>query len=162
MGISLNKNDAFTITNDLGNTKFSLLSKMPHIIHEITGNVSVPTFSLTVGQQTLSRIDTLVTLANTYISSDNANNFIFPLIKISGGSADTGGKVLPALGSTVIRRITEQSTGSLLGTSILDCVEEQGNLNFICTNNFDRGVSGFAIGDESVTISYRVYYGRFN
>ena len=162
MGISLNKNNAFTITDDLGNTKFSLSSKMPHIIHEITGNISVPTFSLTIGQQTLSRVDTLVTLANTYISSDNANNFIFPLIKISGGSADTGGKVLPALGSTVLRRITEQSTGSLLGTSILDCIEEQGNLNFICTNKFDRGVSGFAIGDDTITISYRVYYGRFN
>ena len=39
MGISLNKNNAFTITDDLGNTKFSLNSKMPHIIHEITGNV---------------------------------------------------------------------------------------------------------------------------
>jgi hypothetical protein len=162
MGISLNKNNAFTITDDLGNTKFSLNSKMPHIIHEITGNVVIPTLSLTVGQQTLSRIDTLVTLANTYISSDNANNFIFPLIKISGGIADTGSKILPSLGSTVLRRITEQSTGTLLGTSILDCIEDQGSLNFICTNNFDRGTSGFAIGDDAVTISYRVYYGRFN
>ena len=75
MGISLNKNNAFTITDDLGNTKFSLNSKMPHIIHEITGNVSIPTMSLTVGQQTLERIDDVITLANTYISTDNANNF---------------------------------------------------------------------------------------
>jgi hypothetical protein len=162
MGISLNKNNDFIITDDLGNTKFSLNSKMPHIIYEITGNVTVPTLSLTIGQQTLSRIDNLVTLANTYISSDNANNFIFPLLKISGGAADSGGKVLPALGSTVLRRVTEQSTGSLLGTSVLDCVVNQENLNLICTNNFDRGVSGFAIGDDSVTISYRIYYGRFN
>ena len=162
MGISLNKNNAFTITDDLGNTKFSLNSKMPHIIHEVTGNVSIPTMSLTVGQQTLERIDDVITLANTYISTDNANNFIFPLIKISGGIADTGSKVLPSLGSTVLRRITEQSTGTLLGTSILDCVEDQGSLNFICTNNFDRGTSGFAIGDDAISISYRVYYGRFN
>ena len=162
MGISLNKNNYFTITDNLGNTKFSLNSKMPHIIHEITGNVSIPTMSLTIGQQTLERIDDVVTLANTYISTDNANIFIFPLIKISGGIADTGGKVLPSLGSTVLRRITEQSTGTLLGSSILDCIQENGILKFICTNSFDRQTSGFAIGDEVITISYRVYYGRFN
>ena len=162
MGISLNKNSAFTITDNLGSTKFSLNIKSLPETSVDTGNVIIPTLSLTVGQQTLSRIDTLVTLANTYISSDNANNFIFPLIKISGGIADTGSKVLPSLGSTVLRRIIEQSTGTLLGTSILDCVEDQGSLNFICTNNFDRGTSGFAIGDDGITISYRVYYGRFN
>ena len=45
---------------------------------------------------------------------------------------------------------------------MLDCIQDQGSLKFICTNNFDRGTSGFAIGDDAVTISYRVYYGRFN
>jgi hypothetical protein len=162
MGISLNKNSAFTITDNLGNTKFSLNSKMPHIIHEVTGNVSIPTMSLTIGQQTLERIDEVVTLANTYISADNANNFIFPLIKISGGIADTGGKVLPALGSTVLRTIREQSTNIILGNSVLDCIQENGILKFICTNSFDRQTSGFDIGDDAITISYRVYYGRFN
>jgi hypothetical protein len=162
MGISLNKNNAFTITDSLGNTKFSLNSKMPHIIYEVTGNVGIPAMSLLVGQQTLSRVDTLVTLANTYISSDNANNFIFPLIKISGGVADTNGKVLPALGSTVLRVIKDQTTNSILGTSVLDCIQDQGSLKLICTNNFDRGTSGFAVGDDAVSISYRVYYGRFN
>ena len=162
MGISLNKNNAFTITDNLGNTKFSLNSKMPHIIHEITGNVSIPTMSLTIGQQTLERIDDVITLANTYISTDNANNFIFPLIKISGGIADTGGKVLPALGSTILRTIREQSTNIILGNSVLDCIQENGILKFICTNSFDRQTSGFSIGDDVITISYRVYYGRFN
>lgn len=162
MGISLNKNNAFTITDSLGNTKFSLNSKMPHIIHEVTGIIAVPGLSLSVGQQTLSRVDNLVTLADTYISTDNANNFIFPLIKISGGVSDTGGKVLPALGSTVLRTIKDQTTNSILGTSVLDCIQEQGSLKLICTNNFDRGTSGFAIGDDGITISYRVYYGRFN
>jgi hypothetical protein len=162
MGLSLNKNNAFTITDSLGNTKFSLNSKMPHIIHEVTGNVGIPALSLSVGQQILTRIDTLVTLADTYISTDNANNFIFPLIKITGGVSDTGGKVLPALGSTVLRTIKDQATNSVLGTSVLDCIQDQGSLKFICTHNFDRGNSGFAIGDDAVTISYRVYYGRFN
>ena len=40
-----------------------------------------------------------------------------------------------------------------MGTSILDCIEDQGSLNFICTNNFDRGTSGFAIGDDAISIS---------
>ena len=162
MGISFNKNNAFTITDSDQNIKFSLNSKMPHIIHEVTGNVAVPGMSLLVGQQTLSRVDTLVTLANTYISADNANNFIFPLLKISGGVADTGGKVLPALGSTMLRVIKDQTTNSILGTSVLDCIQDQGSLKLICTNNFDRGTSGFAVGDDGITISYRVYYGRFN
>jgi len=162
MGISLNKNNAFTITDSLGNTKFSLNSKMPHILYEITGNMPIPALSLTVGQQTLTRVDTLVILADTYISTDNANNFIFPLIKIAGGVSDTGGKVLPALGSTVLRKIKDQTTNSILGTSVLDCIQDQGTLKFICTHNFDRGTSGFAIGDDGITISYRVYYGRFN
>jgi len=162
MGISLNKNNAFTITDSLGNTKFSLNSKMPHILYEITGNMPIPALSLTVGQQTLTRVDTLVTLADTYISTDNANNFIFPLIKIAGGVSDTDGKVLPALGSTVLRKIKDQTTNSILGTSVLDCIQDQGTLKFICTHNFDRGTSGFAIGDDGITISYRVYYGRFN
>jgi len=162
MGISLNKNNAFTITDSLGNTKFSLNSKMPHILYEITGNMPIPALSLTVGQQTLTRVDTLVILADTYISTDNANNFIFPLIKIAGGVSDTDGKVLPALGSTVLRKIKDQTTNSILGTSVLDCIQDQGTLKFICTHNFDRGTSGFAIGDDGITISYRVYYGRFN
>jgi len=162
MGISLNKNSAFTITDNLGSTKFSLNSKMPHILHEVTGNVVIPGLSLAIGQQTLTRVDTLVTLADTYISTDNSNNFIFPLIKITGGVADTGGKVLPALGSTVLRIIKDQATNSVLGTSVLDCIQDQGSLKLICTNNFDRGTSGFAIGDVGITISYRVYYGRFN
>ena len=92
----------------------------------------------------------------------NSNNFIFPLIKITGGVGDTGGKVLPALGSTVLRIIKDQATNSVLGTSVLDCIQDEGRLKLICTNNFDRGTSGFAIGDDAVTISYRVYYGRFN
>jgi hypothetical protein len=162
MGISFNKNNAFTITDNLGNTKFSLDSKMPHILQEITGNITVPLMGLTVGQQTLSRINILDTLVDTNVTTDTANNFIFPLLKITGGISDTGGKVLPALGSTILRIIKEQSTNSVLGSSILDCIQDQGTIRFICTNNFDRGTSGFAIGDDIVTITYRVYYGRFN
>ena len=162
MGISFNKNNVFTITDNLGNTKFSLDSKMPHILQEITGSITVPLMGLTVGQQTLSRIDILDTLVDTNVTTDTANNFIFPLLKITGGISDTGGKVLPALGSTILRIIKEQSTNSVLGSSILDCIQDQGTIRFICTNNFDRGTSGFAIGDDIVTITYRVYYGRFN
>jgi hypothetical protein len=162
MGISFNKNNVFTITDNLGNTKFSLDSKMPHILQEITGSITVPLMGLTVGQQTLSRIDILDTLVDTNVTTDTANNFIFPLIKITGGVSDTGGKVLPSLGSTILRIVKEESTNSVLGSSILDCIQDQGTIRFICTNNFDRGTSGFAIGDDIVTITYRVYYGRFN
>jgi hypothetical protein len=66
------------------------------------------------------------------------------------------------LGSTILRIVKEESTNSVLGSSILDCIQDQGTIRFICTNNFDRGTSGFAIGDDIVTITYRVYYGRFN
>ena len=105
MGISLNKNSAFTITDNLGSTKFSLNSKMPHIIHESTGNVAVPGLSLSIGQQTLTRVDTLVTLADTYISTDNSNNFIFPFISIKCSGHQTS---LSSLIRAKVKRITQK------------------------------------------------------
>ena len=43
MGISLTKTDPFTIKDGKGNTRFSLNGRMPHIIHNLSGNVTIPT-----------------------------------------------------------------------------------------------------------------------
>ena len=165
MGISLNQNNAFTVTDIYGNTKFSLDKKFPHIIHTFSGTVSVPkiyapdvSYSTTV----IDRIDTVTILSNAYISSAIEDSFILPFFKITGGVSDTDNKIVSGAGSTIVRKIYQPSTREFLGSSIVDIIQEEGLLKMVCNQQLDKTGSLNVDGDVEVSISYKIYYGRFN
>lgn len=164
MGIVLDKNNAFTITDNNGNTKFALDKQMPHMLHDISGTVVIPKI-YAVGVDTtttiINRTDELVILSNSYISSNIQDNFILPFFKITGGAADTDNKVISGIGSVIVRKIYQPSTKEFLGSSILNILIEDNNLKLICNQHIDK--TGFVSieGDTDVSISYRIYYGRF-
>jgi len=164
MGISLTKTDPFTIKDDKGNTRFSLNGRMPHIIHALSGNVVIPT--VLVNQYTeediINRTDVLAIVANTFISSDSANNFILPLVNITGGLANTNSKIMPAIGSTLLRKIQGEFSSDFLGGTILDFIADNGNLKIVCNQFFNRSGNPTVLGDDIISISYKIYYGRFN
>ena len=100
-------------------------------------------------------------LSNTYIASNIQDSIIIPFFKISGGYADTNSLIVNGTGSVVLRKIVQATTSELLGTSILNIIQENGELKLVCNQQLDR--SGFANynGDDEIYISYRIYYGRF-
>ncbi len=160
----LNPN-AFTITDAYGNIKFSLDKRFSHIIHEFSGTVSVPkiyapdvNYSTTV----IDRADTVITLSNTYISSALEDSFILPFFKITGGVSDTDNKIVSGAGSTIVRKIYQPTTREFLGSSIVDIIQEDGLLKMICNQQLDKTGSLNVDGDVEVSISYKIYYGRFN
>lgn len=172
MGISLN-NNSFTITNAVGDVKFSLDNKMPHIIHSITGNISIPKIYAAGNFSTtkIDRTDELVILANTFIGINNDEHFIMPFYTINGGVADSNGYVMCGHGSTQVRKIesTDSSTREFLGSSILNVVAENGTLKLTCDHHIDRtsgptGILEYNVyeGDVDVSVGYRIYYGRLN
>ena len=165
MGISLNTSNAFTITDSLGNTKFSLDYRMPHIIHNISSTyIEIPKMfkpGVNSDTQNIDRVDEIAVLANTHITSNLQDSMILPFFKISGGYADTNSKIVSGTGSVVLRRIVQATSRELLGTSILNIVQENDQLKLVCNQQLDR--SGFANynGDDEIYISYRIYYVRF-
>jgi hypothetical protein len=164
MGISLNQNDSFTIKDSAGNIKFSLDRRMPHMIHDITGTVTVPliyTPEVDYNTQVIERTDELVVLANTYITNNVEDSFILPFYSITGGFADTGGKITPGSPSILIRKILQPTTKDFLGSTILEIIQENNLLKLVSRNNIDKTGFKNIDGDVSVTVSYRIYYGRF-
>lgn len=164
MGISLYPNNAFTITDKFGNTKFSLDKRMPHIISEFSGTASIPKIykdGVDYNTIVINRVDDIVTLSDTYISSNYEDSLILPFYKITGGVSDTNNKIVSGIGSTIVRKIFQPSTKEFLGSSILDIVQENGSLKIVCNQSLDK--SGFSNidGDIEVSISYKIYYGRF-
>lgn len=164
MGISFNKNDAFTIKNFSGETKFSLSKRMPHIIHDISGTASIPIvldIYSTSRNVVVNRVDEIAILANTKLSINKEDSFIMPYYKIDAGEAYTSNLVISGAGSILLRKLTQPSSGEFLGCSILNIVQEQGNLKIVCNQHIDRSGYDSIAGDVAINISYRVYYGRF-
>lgn len=164
MGISFNKNDVFTVKNAAGETKFSLNKQMPHIIHEFYGTASIPTVlnpSITSRYAIVNRIDEVANLTNVNLSINKEDSFIMPFYKIDAGEAFTSNLIMSGAGSVLVRRLTQPTSGEYLGASILNIVQDQGNLKIVCNQHIDK--SGYATisGDVAITLSYRVYYGRF-
>lgn len=164
MGISLNKNNAFTITDSFGNIKFSLDKRLPHIIGEFSGTASIPKIykdGVDFNTIVINRVDDVAIISNTYVSSNYEDSLILPFYKITGGVADTDNKIINGVGSTIVRKIFQPSTREFLGSSILDIVQDNGILKIVCNQSLDK--SGFSNidGDTDVSISYKIYYGRF-
>lgn len=164
MGISFNPNNAFTITDRFGNTKFSLDKRMPHIFAEFSGIVSVPKIyksGVDINTIVINRTDDVVTLSNSYVSINYEDSLILPFYKITGGVSDTNNKIVSGAGSTIVRKIFQPSTREFLGSSILDIVQENGILKMVCNQSLDKAGFSNINGDVDVSISYKIYYGRF-
>ena len=154
MGLILEK-DNFQFTNEKGESKFSLDKKVPHIVQVLEGTAEVPLIS-TEPARHIDRSD-ILGITNNLISINNEKDLIIPFYTITGGCADTGGKTMCGIGSTVIRKITENR--KQVGSSILRVITDNGILKILCDQLLDS--NGVYEGDVPVTIEYKIYYGRF-
>lgn len=169
MGI-LFQSDRFEITDASKNIKFSTTRKMPHLLYEATGTYTVPLVK-TGGFSYVEREDDQKILTNSNINTNDP--FTIGFFKITGGPADTGDKVATGGGSILLRVLRRKNTAEFLGSSILNIKVGQGQLLLSVSQNLDRrenvvGVSNIltirdedVLGDDVITVSYRVYYGRF-
>lgn len=159
MGISLNSG-AFNITDSSGALKFALDKRMPHIIYNTPGVISVPKIlSVNPTARYVDRTDEFILINNSLINTNDY--FLMPFYKINGGPADTGSYVIAGAGSTVVREIIQPSTGLYLGASVITTVVEPGILKIVCKHSFDKQDYTNITGDEIINIAYRIYYGRF-
>lgn len=169
MGILL-QSDKFEITDASKNIKFSTARKMPHLLYEATGTFDIP--KILDGQSYIERFDEKIIITNSNINTNDP--FIMGFYKITGGVADTGDKVSTGGGSIILRLLRKRNTGEFLGSSILDIKVESGQLKLSISQNLDKRQFGGAsigltydlsdaevLGDDVVSVSYRVYYGRF-
>jgi hypothetical protein len=159
MGISL-QSGAFNITDSSGALKFSLDKRMPHIIYNTPGVISVPKIlSVDPNAKYVDRTDEFILINNSLINTNDY--FIMPFYKINGGPADTGSLVIAGAGSTILREIIQPSTGEYLGASILTTIVEPGILKIVVKHSFDKQNYTNITGDDIINIAYRIYYGRF-
>ena len=159
MGISL-QSGAFNITDNSGALKFALDKRMPHIIYNTPGVISVPkVLAEDPAAKYVDRTDEFILINNSLINTNDY--FVMPFYKINGGPADTGNLVISGEGSTIVRDIIQPSTGIFLGTTVITTIVETRILKIVCKHSFDRqGYTNIA-GDEIINLSYRIYYGRF-
>lgn len=150
-----------TFKNTKGETKFSLEKRFPHILYNISGLYGLDlVLKDNPRADFVERTDETILISNPLIN--NENYFLLPFFKINGGLADTGSKVIPAIGSTLLREIRQPSSEILLGTTILTPIVEPGVLKLQVKHSFNRQGYTNIIGDDVVNISYRIYYGRFS
>lgn len=171
MGIVF-QSDKFEIRDAARQLKFSTTRKMPHLLYSTTGTYTVPI--VRNGQSYVERVDEKIVLTNSNININDP--FTMGFYEISGGVGDTNGKIGVGGGSIILRLLRRNSTGEFLGSSILDIKVESGVLKLAVSQNLDRRQYGGGtfgnpysadireqdvLGDDAVSISYRIFYGRF-
>lgn len=159
MGIDLRSTN-FTIKDGSGNTKFSTERRIPHLLYNIPGVISVPTIlGPNPSAVTVERTDEFILINNNNITTNDY--FVLPFFRINGGPAESGNNVLTGGGSVLLRIIRQPSTGLYLGSTILNTVVENGTLKLVCKQNLDKTGYTNIEGDDIINVAYRVYYGRF-
>jgi hypothetical protein len=163
MGLDISSSK-LNITNSSGEIKFSTERKMPHILYSVTGTFAIPTIVPSGSALNyFERADEQILITNSLIN--NSNYFILPFYKITGGPAASGGASITGGGSVILRIIRHANDGSFLGSSILETVVSSGVLKLVCYQNLNRATDYNnalpIVGDDIVSVDYRVYYGRF-
>jgi hypothetical protein len=160
MGLNFSKSD-FTITDENGNIKFSIDRKMPIMLQNISGTLSVSKILAENPAATIvNRRDEFILSTSTEIN--NQNYVIFPYFRVNGGVSDTGQTVICGGGSIVLRVIRQPSTGLYLGSSLLSVVVEPNLLKLRVDHALDRTNFTNISGDDIINLAYRVHYGRFS
>lgn len=160
MGFKFN-NSEFTVTDKNGNLKFSADTKMPAILYNISGTISIlKILAESPSAALVERTDEFILINNNVIN--NQNYFILPYFKINGGISDSAQTTICGGGSLALRIIRQPSTGLYLGSSILSTIVESNTLKIQIKHSLDR--TGFTniTGDDIINISYRIFYGRFS
>jgi hypothetical protein len=159
MGFRFNKED-FIFTDNNGEIKFSTQRKMPAILFDISGTISVDKIlSEDPNATRVSKVDQFPLITNLIIN--NNDYFIMPFFRINGGPSDTGESVMTGGGSVVLRVIRQPSTGEYLGSSLLSTTVSNGSLSLTVNHALERGNFKNIVGDDIINVAYRVYYGRF-
>lgn len=162
MGIDLNSSK-YTIKDRTGQVKFSTDFRMPHILYDVPGTISVPKIlALDPVADYVERTEETILITNQLIN--NSNYFLMPYYRINGGPSDTGSSVICGGGSVVLRVIRQPSTGEFLGSSLLTAIVESNTIKLVVKHAFDRRslISSKNItGDDIINVGYRIYYGRF-
>jgi len=162
MGIDLNSSK-FTIRDRSGSTKFSTDFRMPHILYDIPGTISVPRIlAFDPVSDYVERDEETILITNQLIN--NSNYFLMPYYRINGGPSDTGSSIICGGGTVVLRVIRQPSTGEFLGSSLLTAIVESNTIKLVVKHNFDRRSligSKNIVGDDVINVGYRIYYGRF-
>jgi len=160
MGLNINA-DGFSVTNSKGDIKFLLDRQMPHILINQKGNVTLGTlFAGNPSATSIDRTDEYTLVTDSKIK--DTDYFLLPFFKISGGYSDTAGYTIGGIGSTLIRYIKQPGSGELLGTSILTPEVQDGVIKLVLRHTFNRAGYANVEGDIPVSLTYKIYYGRFS
>lgn len=163
MGLEITTNK-LEITDSSRNIKFTTQRSMPHILYSVAGSIAVPTIvPAGSGLNYFERTDEQILITNSLINT--RDYFVLPFFNIVGGPADTGGASITGGGSILVRVIRHTNDGTYLGSTIIETVVNTGVLKLVARQNLDRATpynNAYPItGDDPVTVSYRIYYGRF-
>jgi len=163
MGINFTS-EQLDVTNSLGDIKLSSSRKFPHLLYSVAGTFVANTI-LAPGSTDgfVQRTDTQTVITNSTIN--NSNYLVLPYYRISGGFGETSNLVISGGGSTILRMVKNPEDNTFLGSSILNCVVANSTISLECVNSLDRR-NRFdnnvpMEGDETVTVNYRILYGRF-
>lgn len=162
MGIDLNSSK-YTIKDRRGQTKFSTDFRMPHILYDVPGTISVPKIlALDPVADYVERTEETILITNELIN--NSNYFLMPYYRINGGPSETAASVICGGGTVVLRIIRQPSTGEFLGSSLLTAIVESNTIKLVVKHTLDRRSligSRNITGDDIINVGYRIYYGRF-
>lgn len=180
------QNNLLQLTDGSNNVKFTTAYRMPHILGQLSGTINVPNMPLNATEDIDNNGSPIFTFP--YLADNTTNTILADIpsmssgevfsqafFTISAGEAYAGGASITGNGSTLLR-VFRDSQGAFVGSIILTCGPAPGQSNYIVaqvrstaqTNTFSgytpnvnvyTGI-GTLLG-SSLTINYRVYYGRF-
>ena len=160
--------------------KFTTDYRMPHLLGSVSGTISVPNVATFMD---FSEDGT------TYVSAEDVRNFdvvtvsqlasgetfLSPFFTVSAGDIATGGMSLVGAGSSILRVFRSGTTGSYIGSMILtplitgagavrvqvkSAVDSLNDIASPYSFYYSGGPDGYITG-TSLTITYKIYYGRF-
>lgn len=161
---------SWTIPNVVGTSNWSYYSDESYSGHQMTSFAASQVVRKTV-------------MTNNQIVTGSGRSFIAPFITMSGGIfATTGGQVMSALGSN-LPHLFVKDDGNYVGSMIVNTELSNGKIELVArsecsgTGNFTIQDYGFThsgtltagssgtrtstINSSGMTVTYKVYYGRF-
>lgn len=164
------QNDKVVLTDVGGNVKFTTDNRMPHLLGSVSGTVSASdilfNYSSGLGANVAEYEQNFDVATVSQLSS--GETFLSPFFTISDGDIATGGMSLVGAGSSILRVFQDDSSyyaGSMILTPLITNtgavrINVRSALRFASTLQNYSLSSGVILG-TGLTISYKIYYGRF-